>query len=82
MKYLTIRGISLALARALGQERARRGTSLNQTVIDLLSQALGVGAARRSNGLRELAGTWTDEEFARFEQAIAPTEQLDEELWR
>lgn len=82
MKYLTIRGISLALAQALGQETARRGTSLNQTVIDLLSQALGVGAARRSNGLRELAGTWGEEEFARFEQAIAPTEQLDEELWR
>ena len=82
MKYLTIRGISSPLAQALAEEKGRRGTSLNQTVIELLNQALGVGAGRRSNGLRELAGTWTDEDLARFEEAVASTEQLDEELWR
>lgn len=82
MKYLTIRGIPEPLAQALTEEKARRGSSLNQTVIDLLVRALGVGTQRRSNGLGELAGTWTHEELARFEQAIALTEQLDEELWR
>jgi hypothetical protein len=82
VKYLTIRGIPEALARALTEEKARRGSSLNQTVIDLLLRALGVGTQRRSNGLGELAGTWTHEDLDRFEEAIASTEQLDEELWR
>ena len=51
---------------------------------NLLQQrgALGVGGGRRSNRLAQLAVTWSDEEHARFEEAIAVTEQVDEELWR
>jgi len=50
----------------------RRGaTYTNGTVIELLSQSLGVGATR-SNGLGRLAGTWTEEEFQEFERAVAP----------
>ncbi len=61
----------------------RSRSSLNQTVIDLLSHALGVrGPAEESNGLGSLAGTWTKEEHERFEAAVAVTEQVDEELWR
>jgi hypothetical protein len=82
VKYLTIRGVPSPLARALAQEKARRGKSLNQTVIELLSQALGLGSLSRSNGLREHAGTWTDEELAGFEEAVRVTEQVDAELWR
>ena len=60
-----------------------RGRSLNQTVIDLLAQSLGLAAhGRRSNGLAQLAGAWSREEQEAFEQAIAQTEQIDEELWR
>jgi len=81
MKTITVRNIPHELDEALQRERARRGLSLNQTVIDLLKQRLGVGVAR-SNGLARLAGTWTDEEFERFSEAIAPFERVDEELWR
>ena len=35
-----------------------------------------------SNGLARLAGTWTEEEHQRFMEAVAVTEQIDEELWR
>jgi hypothetical protein len=81
--HLTVRGVPAPLARAIEAERRRRGTSLNQTVLDLLARALGVGARRaNSNGLRGLAGTWSAKEHARFEDSIAFTEQVDEELWR
>jgi hypothetical protein len=81
--HLTVRGVPALLARAIESERRRRGTSLNQTILDLLARALGVGARRASsNGLRTLAGTWSAEEHARFEDSIALTEQIDEELWR
>ena len=68
------------LAEALEREKRRRGKSLNQTVIDLLGQGLG-GQGMRSNGLGRLAGGWSEGEFRDFEQATAPFEAIDEELW-
>ena len=83
MRHLSIRHVPPELARALDDEKRRRGISLNQVVLDLLSQAVGLGKARRrSNGLRRYAGTWTQEEFEEFEKAIEDFEQIDEELWR
>lgn len=81
MKNLTVRNLPPAVAEALEREKRRRGRSLNQTVIDLLAQSLGVGA-RRSNGIARLAGGWSAEELAAFEAAVAPFEQVDDELWR
>lgn len=82
-RHLTVRNVPARVAQALEYERRRRGTSLNQTVIDLLTRALGVEPGnRRSNGLATLGGRWTGEQFAEFEAAAAPAEQIDEELWR
>ncbi len=81
MKHLTIRNVPDELADALEREKNRRGESLNQTVIELLEQGLGVGASR-SNGLGRLAGTWSEEEYQRFEEAVAIFERIDPELWR
>lgn len=80
MKTITVRNIPRELDEALQLERSRRGRSLNQTVIDLLNQRLGVGVAR-SNGLARFAGTWTEDESEHFEDATAPFERVDEELW-
>ncbi len=82
MRHLTIRHVPADLARALDEEKRRRGNSLNRTVLELLAQALGLSTGRRTNGLRDLAGRWTNEELAEFEQAVALTEQIDEELWQ
>lgn len=81
MKTLTIRNVPPEVAAALEREKRRRGESLNQTVLDLLSQGLGVGVAR-SNGLARLAGGWSEEEFEEFERAVAQFEEVDAELWR
>jgi hypothetical protein len=83
MRNLTIRNVPSELAEALEKEKKRRGKSLNQIVLQLLRQCLGVrSASPRRNGLARLAGTWTEEEHSQFEQVIASTEQIDEELWR
>ena len=82
MSYLTIRNVPSNLAQALEEEKHRRHKSLNQTVIDLLTAALGVGANPRTNGLAQLAGSWTAEEHEEFQAAVADTERIDEELWR
>jgi hypothetical protein len=82
VKALTIRKVDPQLARALEREVRRRGASLNETVLALLRQALGLETEPRSNGLAKLAGAWSDEELAQFERATAPLRQLDDELWR
>ncbi len=83
MKTMTIRNVSPDLAEALQEEKSRRGLSLNRTVLALMQEALGVSEeAERSNGLRRLAGTWTEDEFCEFEEAVRPFREIDEELWR
>ncbi len=83
VKHLTIRDVPPELSEALEREKRQRGRSLNRTVIELLSQALGVGPGRRrSNGLRALAGTWSASDLREFEEAIASTDEIDAELWR
>jgi len=77
--HLTVRNVPDELAAALQREKRRRGTSLNQTVIDLLRQSLGV-QGMRSNGMRKLAGTWTAAEHREFLSAIPIFE--DRELWK
>ena len=83
MKTMTIRNIPAELAQALDKERRRRGISLNRTVLALLRDALGVPrAVTRSNGLQRLAGKWSEDEYQRFEQAVAPFKEIDEAMWR
>ena len=83
MKTMTIRNVSTELAAALDAERRRRGLSLNRTVLALMQEALGVARDRRvSNGLRRQAGSWSDEEFQRFKQAVAPFGEVDADLWK
>ena len=79
--HLTVRNLPDPLAEALEQEKLRRGTSLNQTVIDLLAQSLGVNGVR-SNGLRRLAGTWTGAQQAEFVAAVQCFGEIDQDLWK
>ena len=83
MKTMTIRNVPMELAAALEAEKRRRGLSLNRTVLLLMQETLGVSTGRnRSNGLRRLAGSWNEDEFGNFEQAVAPFAEVDEDLWR
>ena len=83
MKALTIRNVDARLASALSRETKRRGTSLNQTVLDVLRRGLGLDSPEpQRNGLEKLAGNWTDEEFKEFEASVAMFEHIDPELWR
>ena len=83
MKTMTIRNIPDDVARALEKEKRNRGTSLNETVICLMRQSLGIGGeGSRSNGLATIAGTWSAQEFQQFSRHVAPFEEVDEELWQ
>ena len=81
-KRLTIRHVPPQLARLLEVERRRTGASLNQTVLDLLHRALGLGDEPFDNGLGALAGTWSDQDLADFEAATTTSSRIDEDMWR
>ena len=81
MKAITVRNVPEDLARALKTETRQRGTSLNQTVLELLTQAVGLGDQPRSNGLYDLAGAWSQQDLEAFESATAVFKQVNEELW-
>lgn len=82
MNTMTIRNVSPEVAAALNEEKRRRGLSLNRTVLALIEESLGANGNVRSNGLHRLAGTWDEEEFRQFEDAVAPFAEVDTELWR
>ena len=76
MESLTIQNVPPELAQALERESMRLHAPLDQTVIELLRRALRIGSpGEKRNGLASLAGTWTDDEHARFEAAVAVTEE-------
>ena len=82
MKTLTIRNVPPELARALEEEKQRRGKSINQLVLDLLSSDLGTRPGRvRSNGLAKLAGSWSKEELEQFEKSVSQFDAIDADLW-
>ncbi|MXY52732.1 MAG: hypothetical protein F4Y86_09445 [Gammaproteobacteria bacterium] len=83
MKAITVRNVPAELAESLEREKRRRGVSLNHTVLALLAEALGISKhATRSNGLRRMAGTWTETEYREFERAVAPFDEIDDAIWR
>ena len=80
---MTIRSVPPELAAAREAEKRRRGLSLNRTVLSLMQEALGVSnSRRRSNGLRRLSGSWSEDELQRFETNVAAFEEIDRDLWK
>ena len=82
---LTIRSVGSRLRAALEQEAARRGQSLNKTVLALLAERLGLAesaAPVEYGDLDELAGTWSKSEAMRFDEALHTQRQVDPKLWQ
>jgi plasmid stability protein len=82
MKQITVRNVTGDLSAALDRERARKGMSLNATVLALLRRALGIGPGKTyDNGLGRHAGSWSEEEVEEFEAAVSDFDRIDEEMW-
>lgn len=84
MKTLTIRNVTPKLADALEKEKRRLGTSMNSTVLLLLSESLNLQEkpGKWTNGLEKLAGRWSEEEYQEFVRNTADQRVIDEEMWK
>ena len=56
-------------------------TAIRGVPVDL-AEVPEADTRRPSNGLRRLSGTWSEEEFRQFEEAVAPLGEIDRDLWR
>ena len=80
MQY-TIRGIPAVVDDALRARARAAGKSLNEVVVDALTQGAGVTAApRKRRDLGDVAGTWEPDKAV--ESALAAQDEPDEDLWR
>ncbi len=78
-KQLTIRGVSEEVGSRLEHLSRAKGQSVNAMVLEILGFAVGVKERRRR---LERYATWTPEDLAEFEEALAAQRQVDDELWR
>jgi hypothetical protein len=78
-KQMTIRGVPEEVAGRLLRLSKERGLSLNGTVLEILSQAVGTDARRER--LARYA-TWTPEDLAQVEDSVAAQRVIDDSLWR
>jgi hypothetical protein len=85
MRSLSIRGVDDRLAVLLKQEAAAAHKSMNQFVLELLLERVGLDKKKRFTGeyhdLDHLFGRWTEEEFTRIQGKIDKERRIDEELW-
>lgn len=78
VKQLTIRNVSPELSRKLSDLSKGSNRSINATVLDLLSNSLGVSARRARI---ERYATWSEEEAAEFDEILKAQRPIDKDLW-
>lgn len=87
-RIITIRDMPEELEKRIEALADEQGTSLAQTVIRLLLRATGLrdpGGERerpaRHHDLDDLAGTWSAEDAAAFDGALAELRRIDPDVW-
>ncbi|HEX4496238.1 MAG TPA: hypothetical protein VIE43_11275 [Thermoanaerobaculia bacterium] len=78
-KQLTIRGVSEEVGQRLEHLSRARGKSVNTVVLEILERAVGVNE-RRTRLARYT--TWTPDDLAEFNEALAAQRTIDDPLWR
>lgn len=83
MSQITIRNLPHRLESLIRERSRREGTSLNVTITRMLSEAAGFEPnSRRYRDLSSLAGTWSVEETAEFEESQGIFDRIDEDEWK
>jgi len=86
MKAITIRGIDSSVSEKLKQVAKTEGKSVNQLVLDLIKQNMGMQKkkkfTRQHNDLDHLFGKWSRTEFEKIQGFIDSQRNIDLELWQ
>lgn len=87
-RIITLRNMPEELERRIEDMAEVEGTSLAQTAIRLLLRATGLGeramtrgSGKRYHELDALAGTWSEDDAAEFDRALAEQRTIEPGLW-
>ena len=84
MKSITIRGVDPDLDRALHNRSRKKKESINQIVLKILKDTFGLSKPviyKTYDDLDDLAGTWSMEDEARFNEQTKNLQKIDKDLW-
>lgn len=86
MPHLSVRGLDDKVMAELKARAAQEEASVNNLVVRLIEQGLGLRRAkrmlRRHDDLDALAGSWTAKEAAAFDRATAAFSEVDAQIWK
>ena len=86
MKNFTVRGVDDALDKKLREKARESGMSMNQFVISVLKERLGLKKEKKftavHSDLDRLFGKWSAEEFQRIQGKIDSERGVDADLWK
>ena len=85
MATMTLRGIDDAISGALKERARREDTSVNTVMLRILKESLGIEKKKRNvvyHDLDHLAGTWSSNDLAEFEDATSAFGKVDKDLWK
>jgi len=74
----TVRGVPREVDIELRRKAARRNVSLNQIIVEQLSEA-STGARKRED-FSDLVGKWTPDPA--FDEILASSRQIDRDKWK
>lgn len=77
-RQLTVRNVPDAVGERLDKLSRDRGESLNSTLVNILTESVGIDA-RRTRLKRYV--TWTRADAAAFEEALSSQRVIDADLW-
>ena len=85
MPQITIRGIDPATESKIRRLAKQSGKSLNRVILDMVYDYTGAKKRDKkpaAHSLKKLAGGWSEQEAADFQESIKSCEQIDEEMWK
>ena len=86
MTSLSIRGLDNDLSERLKKAAFAEQKSVNQFVIDILKQRLGITKNKKFtqcfHDLDQLFGSWSNESFDTIQEKIDSERHIDDELWK
>ena len=83
MKTMTIRNIPDEVAAYISGRALEEGRSINTMTVALLSQLAGYAARpQKKRDLSWLAGSWSQSEARRFDEAVSDCRRVDAEDWK
>jgi plasmid stability protein len=84
MKTMTIHGLDNEVEKLIKKRAKSAGASVNKTVKELLTKAVGLGDKKKDNRdeFLDLFGAWTEEEEKAFNDAIKDLEAVSLGDWK